>query len=88
MVGQTVPGTGRRSRPRCRALDGLIADGREVWLLVGREPAELAALLTGSEGFTLCRAVLPDGTLLLGRASADRDPLLSHVLGEPERARP
>ena len=87
MVGQTVPGTGRRSRPRCRALDGLIADGREVWLLVGREPAELASLLAAEGGLTLCRAVLPDGTLLLGRASAERDPLLSDLLGEPERAR-
>jgi hypothetical protein len=87
MVGQTVSGTGRRSRPRCRALDGLIADGREVWLLVGREPGELASLLVGGEGLTLCRAVLPDGTLLLGRASADRDPLLSDLLGESGRAR-
>ena len=86
MVGQTVPGTQRRGRPRCRALDGLIADGREVWLVVGREPAEVAALLSGTGELMLCRAVLPNGDLVLGRASADRDPLLSEVLGESELA--
>ena len=87
MVGQTVPGIQRRGRPRCRALDGLIADGREVWVVVGREPAEVAALLCGTEDLTLCREVLPNGDLVLGRASADRDPLLSEVLGEQELAR-
>jgi hypothetical protein len=84
MVGQTVPGTQRRGKPRCRALDGLIADGREVWLVVGREPAEVTALLSGTAELTICRAVLPNGDLVLGKASADRDPLLSVVLGEPE----
>ena len=87
MVGQTVPGIQRRGRARCRALDGLIADGREVWVVVGREPAEVAALLSGPEDLTLCREVLPNGDLVLGRASADRDPLLSEVLGEQELAR-
>jgi hypothetical protein len=87
MVGQTVPGLQRRGRQRCRALDGLIADGREVWLVVGREPGEVAALLSGTDDLTLCRAILPNGDLVLGRASADRDPLLSELLGERELAR-
>jgi len=86
MVGQTVPGAPRRSKPRCRALDGLIADGREVWLVVGRERAEVAALLSGSGDLTICRIVLSNGRLVLGRASADRDPLLSEILGEQELA--
>ena len=84
MIGQPVPGTQRRGRQRCRALDGLVADGREVWLVVGREPAEVAALLSGTDELTLCRAVLPNGDLVLGRASMDRDPLLSEILGEPD----
>ena len=87
MVGQTVPGARRRSKPPCRALDGLIADGREVWLVVGRERAEIADLLAGPGELTICRSVQPNGVLVLGRASADRDPLLSEVLGDPESAR-
>ena len=84
MVGQLDPGLRRRSKPRCRALDGLIADGREVWLVVGRERADVADLLCGTAELTICRTVLENGVLVLGRASADRDPLLSEVLGDPD----
>jgi hypothetical protein len=86
MVGQTDPGRRRRSKPPCRGLDGLIADGKEVWLVVGRDQAEIASLLSAAGELTLCRSVLDNGVLVLGRASADRDPLLSEVLGDPELA--
>jgi hypothetical protein len=88
MVGQTVPGTGRRSRPRCRALDGLIADGREVWLLVAREPAELTALLSGSEGFTLCRPSCPTGRCFWDAPRRIAIRCCPTFWGSPERARP
>ena len=87
MQGQTDTACRRRPRPPCRALDALIVGGREVWLVVGRDRAEIAALLRSEGDLTLCRSVRPDGVVVLGRASADGDPLLSRFLRESELAR-
>lgn len=71
--------TGRRC-----AVDGLVM--RDVWVLLGREQDDPVDVLLGEQGtmsdvpLLLCREVLADGRLLIGKASADQDELLSDLL--------
>lgn len=83
----------RRTRPS--AVDGLIIGGREVWVLVAGPGDDVASWLRPApdsergSGLRVCRGVLEDGTVVLGDADPERDPLLSDLIrgnGEEDRA--
>jgi hypothetical protein len=64
-------------------LDALFVDGREAWALLAREVEDLIDLLDlegDPEPLLVCREVREDGTILLGTADPERDPLLSFVV--------
>ena len=77
---------GRSPRTRRVALDGLVVNRREVWVLVGREDDDPVDLLLGIDGessgcpLRVCREVLDDGRLLIGDPDPDQDQLLSELL--------
>jgi hypothetical protein len=75
-------GTQTRIRGARRGLDGLLAGGGEVWLVMARDRGELDALLAPGAELHVCRSVGRDGVLRLGVVRADRDALLSQLLGE------
>ena len=81
MIGETGLQPRRAWKPPCRVLDGWIAGGREVWVVVARSRTDLTDLLAAGE-VRICRAVRPDGVLVLGHATHEQDPLISTVLGE------
>lgn len=67
-----------------RVLDAIVVDGRDAWALLARDIEDLIDLLdldADPAPLRLCRGVRPDGTVLLGSADPDRDPLLSYVVG-------
>lgn len=84
---------GFASRRRCRAVDGLVVGGREVWVVVARAGEEIEDLLWAQDdpaqraSLRICRAVLEGGILVVGNASPERDPLLSELMGEGAVAR-
>lgn len=77
----------------CRTtVDGLVVGGREVWWLVARSVDDLVDLL-GSDSaddddrIVVCREIAADGTLTLGAADPEQDPLLSAMLMGDDRDR-
>ncbi|MHC4822085.1 MAG: hypothetical protein ACYTDX_10250 [Planctomycetota bacterium] len=76
-----------------RTVDGLLVASQEVWAVVARPGEDTLGLLRGDaeEGFAeplrICRAVLPDGMLLIGEADPDQDQFLSDLLHGDEWGR-
>ena len=84
-------GTHELDRPvRRRAVrgpvDGLIAGGKEVWVLVASPEDNVASLLRPgplpeqSATVRVARAVLDGGIVLIGSADPSTDPLLSDLM--------
>lgn len=74
-------GSGRRC-----AVDGLVVNHEDVWVLLGREDGDPIDTLLGEQGemsdapLRICRAVLGDGHLVIGEADPDQDELLTDLL--------
>lgn len=80
---QTLMPSSASSFAERRVLDALYVDGREAWALLAREVEDLIDLLdleSDPEPLLVCRRVDPDGTIVLGTADPERDPLLSFVV--------
>ncbi len=75
-----------RTTPRRVAVDGWIIGGREVWVVVAARGEDVSDLLRtdlgkgAGEGLWVCRAVLENGEVILGRTDPACDPLLSELM--------
>ena len=73
-------------RPRRQAVDGLVVNSQEVWVLVAAEGEDAVGLLLGEDHdpseppLRLCRGILDDGSILIGEADLQQDQLLSDML--------
>jgi hypothetical protein len=68
-------------------VDGLVVGRHDVWVVVGDdEDEDVVSLLLAEESagspvpLRLCRAVRPDGTVVLGPCDPRQDRLLSRLL--------
>ncbi len=78
MASATAARAARRS-----VVDGVLAGRGDVWIVVARPGEDPASFLRepepGGRGARICRAVLPDGTLVMAESDPESDPLLSEM---------
>lgn len=73
-------------RPRRTVVDGLLVGGKEMWSVVARADGNDADLFANDDvervgaPFRFCRAVLADGSLVIGRAHPNQDLWLSELM--------
>ena len=76
----TVRGGRRNTR---HAVDALIVNRDDVWILVGHDADDTVDLLRGGQTdgrLRICRAILDGDLLVIGDADPERDHLLSELL--------
>lgn len=75
-----------RERLRRGVVDGLLVGGQEMWSVVARPDGNDADLFSNVDAdrvgapFRFCRAVLPDGSLVIGKAHPNQDLWLSELM--------
>ena len=85
-MNRSATETGRyEARSIRQAVDGLLVNRAEVWVLVARQDDDPFDLLLGAGGesdapLKVCRGVVDGGSLMIGDADPDQDHFLSDLL--------
>lgn len=85
---ESTRNAGSRSTDQPTAVDAMVVNGSDVWVLVARDdddPFDLLFSENGGEPMCVCKAVLDGGVLVLGEVDSDYDPLLSEILKDEDR---